>query len=103
MAKKKLRMTKSDAIRNLKTKNQELGPKEIAATLGKEGYKVSAQFVSTVLSNDRKKAGKVGRRGRPSSTVITGDDVLVAKDLVEQVGGIENAKKVLELYGQIVG
>lgn len=102
MAKKKLELSKSDAIRNLKSQNQDIGPKAIAETLGKEGYKVSAQFVSTVLSNDRRKMGKVGRRGRPSSNVITGKDVLVAKDLVEQVGGIENAKKVLELYGQIV-
>ena len=103
MAKKKPEKTKSDAIRDLKRKHDELGPKEIAETLGKEGYDVSAQFVSTVLSNDRKKMGVVGRRGRPSNTVITGDDVLVAKDLVAKVGGVENAKRVLELYSQIVG
>lgn len=102
MAKKKLAMSKSKAIRNLKAQKPEIGPKAIAETLEKKGYKVSAQFVSTVLSNDRKKNGKVGRRGRPGGTVITGDDILVAKDLVAKVGGIENAKKVLELYGQIV-
>jgi len=99
MAKKKLAMSKSKAIRNLKAQKPEIGPKAIAETLEKKGYKVSAQFVSTVLSNDRKKNGKVGR---PGGTVITGDDILVAKDLVAKVGGIENAKKVLELYGQIV-
>ena len=53
---------KSAAIREYKAANTAATPKEIAEALSKTGLSVSAQFVSTVLSNAKKKGGKVGKR-----------------------------------------
>lgn len=54
---------KSEAIRTYKAANPTAAPKEIAAELAKQSIVVSAQFVSTVLSNAKKNGGKVGKRG----------------------------------------
>ena len=63
MAKKAKSANKSLEIRNYKAENPAASPKEIAEALA--GLKVSAQFVSTVLSNAKKKEGKApGKRGR---------------------------------------
>ena len=53
--------SKSEAIRNYKSGHQEAGPTAIAAALSKEGTKVTPAFVSTVLSNAKRK-GRKGRR-----------------------------------------
>jgi len=55
---------KSATIRDYKAANPTASPKEIAEALSKSGMDVSAQFVRTVLSNAKKKGGKVGKRGR---------------------------------------
>ena len=103
MAKKKPSMNKSEAIRKFKADNPEIGPKEIAATLGKQGYgKITAQFVSTVLSNDRRKQGKSGKRGRPAGE-FTSSELMKVKQLVDEVGGFEAAVKALEAYGKLLG
>ena len=60
MAKKaKAGPNKSLEIRNYKAANPTASPKEIAEALAKTGLSVSAQFVSTVLSN----ANEEGRQG----------------------------------------
>lgn len=56
-------VNKSAEIRNYKEANPAATPKEIAEAMGKLNLSVSAQFVSTVLSNHRKKGGKVAKRG----------------------------------------
>lgn len=55
---------KSAVIRAYKEANPTAAPKEIAEALTKQGLDVAAQFVSTVLSNAKKKGGVVGKRGR---------------------------------------
>lgn len=57
---------KSATIRDYKAANPDATPKGIAWALAKPengGVKVSAQFVSTVLSNAKKGKGISGRRG----------------------------------------
>src|SRR3954453_19805577 len=60
--------SKSEAIRSYKNSHQDAGPTAIAAALTKEGTKVTPAFVSTVLSNAKRKGGnrrrKRVRRGR---------------------------------------
>jgi len=73
MAKKAIRESKSAAIRAYKENNPAAGPTAIAEALSKEGMKVTPAFVSTVLSNARRKSRrgkrKAGRKpGRPAST-----------------------------------
>ena len=65
MAKKsKAGQNKSQLIREYKAANPSASPKEVAEALTKTGLSVSAQFVSTVLSNAKKKGGKAGKRGQ---------------------------------------
>jgi hypothetical protein len=96
---------KSAAIRAYKDSHASAGPKEITEALGKDGIKVTPAFVSTVLSNDRRK-GRKGRRkgGRPRGG---GDnsfaDLVQAKKLADQMGGVEKARAALNALAKILG
>jgi hypothetical protein len=105
---------KSKAIRDYKSKNDGAGPKEIAEALGKDGVKVTPAFVSTVLSNDRRKAGKPGRRrrrggrravGRPAGGMggSSFDRLVQAKRLADQMGGVDKARAALDALARILG
>lgn len=103
---------KSSEIRNYKAANPTASPKEIAEALGKTGLSVSAQFVSTVLSNDKKRGGKVGKRGpkpgRKAASASRGgggniEQLIKAKQLVDQMGGIDNARSAINVLAQILG
>jgi hypothetical protein len=99
---------KSAAIRDYKAANPTAGPKEIAEALSKSGSSVSAQFVSTVLSNAKKKGGKIGKRGRkPGRPVAVPMDnlqqLIQVKKFVDQIGGLEKAKAAVDVLAQILG
>ena len=109
MARKSKSGNKSAAIRDHKAANPTAGPKEIAEALSKAGTPVTAQFVSTVLSNAKKKGGKVGKPGRkPGSTLVlkpSGDlqQLIQVKKFVDQMGGMAAAKSAVEALAQILG
>ena len=100
---------KSQAIRTYKSDHADAGPKQIVEGLAKQGVKVSAAFVSTVLSNERRKSGKRRRRrggpGRKASGGANGAlAVLVqAKKLSDQMGGVEKARAALDALAKIRG
>ena len=104
---------KSAAIREYKSKHAGAGPKEIAAALAGDGVKVSAGFVSTVLSNDKRRGGKKRRKGgrpagRPktSSGMGRGDalsKLVLAKKMSDKFGGVEQARAALNALAQILG
>lgn len=94
--------SKSKAIREYKTQNPDVGPKEIAKSLNEIGYNVTAQFVSTVLSNDRRKAGVASVRVQRNSGGFTAEDLMAVKGLVQQVGSIEAAKQAIDMYSQLL-
>jgi hypothetical protein len=102
---------KSLEIRNYKASNPTASPKEIAEALSKGGMSVSAQFVSTVLSNARKKGGKVGKRGpkpgRKAAMAAAGgasiENLIKAKRLVEQLGGVDQARSAINALAQLLG
>ena len=118
MAKKKAsEVNKSQSIRDYHKAHPKHKPKQIAAELGKSGVKVSAQFVSTILSTSKKKKsigkpgrpkGSVSRRGRPrkSSTSSTGevslDSLLKVKQIVDEMGGIEDARSALAALERLI-
>lgn len=110
MAKKsKSGQNKSQVIREFKAANPSATPMEIAEALNKTGLSVSPQFISTVLSNARKKGGKVGKRGRkpgrPTAKAPVDDlqHLIQAKKLVDQLGGIDAARAAINALAQLLG
>ncbi len=130
MARKtKSKINKSNAIREIKRANPEAGPTEISRLIQEQfGVEVTAATVSTVLSTDKKRNGKVGRPGRPkgSKNITKGSsapsastaapastpaaskpvalngsqdeflqNLLKAKQLVSDMGGISEARNAL--------
>ena len=95
---------KSEAIRNYKSENPEAGPKAIAAALADDGIDVTPAFVSTVLSNDKRKSGRIGvrGRGRRAGSVDSLDSLIQAKKLAEQMGGIAQARAALDALERIL-
>ncbi|MGI9469975.1 MAG: hypothetical protein ACR2NZ_00495 [Rubripirellula sp.] len=119
MAKKKTAsVNKSQTIRDYSKSNPDQKPKQIAEALAKKGIKVSPQFVSTILSTSKKKtttrkAGRpkgsksratsktVTRRGRPAkkqatSTEVSLESLLKVKEVVSEMGGVENVRTALK-------
>jgi hypothetical protein len=98
---------KSEAIRKYKEANSDAGPKEIAAGLAKEGVKVTPAFISTVLSNDRRRARKGRRKGGRRPGPKPGRDPLQtlvqAKRLADKMGGVSEARAALDALARILG
>lgn len=124
---------KSQSIRDFSKENPSMKPKQIAEELGKKGVAVSPGFVSTILSTSKKKStvGRPGRPagtskkkatskvksvravGRPkvtkvataskSSTSVSVDSLLKVKQLVADVGGINQAKSALTTLEKLMG
>lgn len=105
MAKKSGGPNKSEAIREYKADHTDAGPKAVAEGLAKAGIKVTPAFVSTVLSNDKRKSGK-GRRGRKpgpkAGSNKTFDSLLQAKKLAAKFGGVEPALKALQSLAELL-
>jgi hypothetical protein len=94
------------AIRTYKADHQDAGPKAISEALAKDGIKVTPAFVSTVLSNAKRKGGK-GRRGRKpgprgGGTNKTLQNLMQAKKLADQFGGVEPALKALQALAKLL-
>jgi hypothetical protein len=106
VAKKAAGSSKSDAIRNYKSAHGNAGPTEIAAALTKEGTKVTPAFVSTVLSNAKRKGRKGRRKAMQGAGRASGDPVqslVQAKKLADQMGGIDRARTALDALARILG
>lgn len=85
---------KSRLIREYVAENPSVGPSEVARAVGeKHGFTVTPQFVSTILSNDKRK-GKDSKSGMES---ISADLLIAAKKFVQSVGGIDSAKQTIGL------
>lgn len=121
MAKKSGGPNKSEAIRDYYAANPTAKPKDVAEALSKQGVTVTPAFVSTIRSTSKKK--KVGKRGRPAATkagrksarksarrggrpattrraVSASDEVsidalLKVKRIVDEMGGVEDARNAL--------
>lgn len=117
MARKpKAKINKSAVIREIRKTNPEIGPKEIAQMiLEQHGVEVTPATVSTVLSTDKKRNGKVGRPGRPKGSKNAAksnghrasngngsgkfgevvENLIKARQLVQDMGGVEQARNAL--------
>lgn len=93
--------SKSAAIRDYKTDHPDSKPKEIAESLNQAGYKITPQYVSTILSNDRTKTSN-GRRRRGIGASPSMDQLLAVKKLVNEVGGVEAAQQAIAQYSRLM-
>ena len=127
MAKKTSGPNKSQAIRDYYAANPEAKPKQVVEALAAQGIEVSAAFVSTIKSTS-KGDKPATRRGAPASKstrtaaapaapraaassnsssnkrsehTLSIDNLLKAKDLVKELGGIDNAINTLSALKQL--
>ena len=106
MAKKRRGVNKSQAIRDYLSTNPKATGNEITAALAKKGIKVSPGLASNVKYTSgpkrlKKKTGKkrvVKRRrpGRRSAAELSAKDLLAAKQLADQLGGIREVRRTLD-------
>ena len=106
---KKRRGNKSQAIRDFLAANPQATPNEIVAGLKQQGITVSPGLASNVKYTSGRRTAK--RRGRPpgrgrgvrrgSNGALTANDLLEAKKLADQLGGIEQARKALETLQEL--
>jgi len=108
MAKKRGGTNLSAEIRKYVEANPGSKPKEISAGLASAGVKVTPTYVSTILSNERRKSGKGKRRGRRPGRPAgksSGDvlaNLVMAKKLADKMGGIESARAALDTLAKIL-
>ena len=111
---------KSQAIRDFFNANPKAKPRQVVAALKEQGHEVTAAYVSTIKSLDKKKQGKVRRRGRPAGSTnaataaaaapsvssaagekLSLQTLLTAKKLAEQLGGIAQAKAAIDALSKL--
>jgi hypothetical protein len=118
MAKKKAdAVNKSQCIRDYRKAHPKHKPKQIAEELGKQGVQVTAQFVSTILSTSKRKksigkpgrpkgsgasAGKARRSSAKSHEDVSYESLLKVKEIVNEMGGIEQARSALAALARLM-
>ncbi len=125
MAKKKEGPNKSAAIRAYYDNHPNAKPVEVVEAMKAEGIDVSGQFVSTIRSKQLNPSGKPtkrrkpgrpkaatkraapAKRGRPAKestadTKVSIEQLVQAKEMVDALGGIKQARKTLDALSQIV-
>jgi hypothetical protein len=97
-------INKSELIRNYKQQHPEAGPTAIVEALGQQGVKVTPAFVSTVLSNAKRKTRRRrGPRGTVARMASNGVATLVqAKQFADKLGGIDKAREALDALAKIL-
>ena len=110
---KKSSVNKSKAIRDYYAANPKAKPKQVSESLKKKGINVSPAYVSTIRSTSRKK--KVGKPGRPSGSSktrrgrtsgsarskVSFEALLRVKSIVDEMGGIAQARAALDALEQL--
>ncbi len=90
---------KAQAIRDYSNENPDDGPSAVAKALNaKYGWGISPQYVSTIKSGDRRRMGIRAKRGRPlgSTKEISVQKLKKAKQLAEELGGVQQARAALD-------
>lgn len=98
-------VNKAKAIREYSAKHPEAGPSAIAEALNEtHGWEISAQYVSTIKSSDRRRMGITGKRGRPAGSTkeISVGKLKKAKQLAEELGGVQQARAALDALAELM-
>jgi len=96
---------KSQAIREALDANPGMSPKEISEMLVAKGFKVNAQYVSTIKSNAKVKARRTVVRRKPAGGSSSGgaglEPMTAALAFIRAAGGVEAAKNFLDAVEEI--
>jgi hypothetical protein len=104
------KITKSQAVRDYLAKHPRAKPKEIGPAIKEaHGLDVSPQMISMIKSKARRGRGRrrraaaVAAVGRPrtNSSRITVDDLVTAKKLAGQMGGVSRAQEALAALARL--
>lgn len=93
---------KSQAIRDALEANPGMSPKEVAEMLVAKGFKVNAQYVSTIKSNAKVKASRTVVRRKPaggasgSSRGAGLEPMAAAMAFVRATGSVQSAREFLD-------
>ena len=100
---KKRGVNKSEKIREFIKVNPTATPKVIILGLKQKGLTVTNSLVNAIKYGSSSKAKKKTRRGRaPASTsAISFDDLIGAKQIADRLGGVEKAKKALGMLERL--
>ncbi|MCZ6674837.1 MAG: hypothetical protein O7C75_18050 [Verrucomicrobia bacterium] len=85
---------KTQLIKDALKKNPTASPKEIAEKL--KAHKITGQYVSTVKSKLTVKKKSTKKTAQKKAGTSISSVVTQARDLVKQVGSVEEAKKLLD-------
>ncbi|MBW3599261.1 MAG: hypothetical protein KY475_18570 [Planctomycetes bacterium] len=101
-------VTKTQAIKEYFSANPKAMPKQAAEDLTRQhGMEFSSNSVSTIKHQMKKKGELRRRRGRPAAAANAASgagfsEMMAAKDLVQRLGGVEQAKQALDAYSKLV-
>ena len=119
MAKKRTGIVKSKEIRDYLEENPSATPKQIVEALAQKGIQVTHSLASNVKYTSgigrkrrrrrgRKKVAvtpaiqkRVGRRPSAAVSGLSAEDLVLANQFAQQVGGVEQAQKALETLQQL--
>lgn len=102
------KINKSAAIRQYAAEHPGEKPKAIAEALSKQlGQEITAQVVSTTLSNARKAAGENGSaKGKQNKTTPSAaggyEGIIAASKFIAAAGGLDEARKALDAAGRVI-
>ena len=93
--------SKSQSIRDHLAKNPADGPKAVKAALTKKGIDVSEALVGVVKYGPGSKTAGRGRGRRGRAGQITASELLSAKKLIDELGGINETRKALDVLEKL--
>jgi hypothetical protein len=110
VARRKRKVNKSQAVRDYLAANPDQTPKEVVSALGVQGIAVKPQYVSAIKSkasrgtdapSPRRRRGRPRRQETVAASAVEYKNLLEAKSFVRSIGGISEARKVLDAYANL--
>jgi hypothetical protein len=117
MGSEETKITKAQAIRNELEADPDAKPKAIAEKLSAQGWDVAPNEVSQVKfywkkgqkKGQKKRGRKAAPKAAPAAVVTVADDAISlaalqkVKQLAQELGGVDEAKKALSALARLLG
>jgi hypothetical protein len=99
MARAKRTGTKSQAIRDYLAMKPDATPKVIKAALAEKGIRVGDSLISQIKYKSPRPGN--GRLSKDESEAVSLSHLLAAKALASRVGGVEQARRTIEILARL--